>query len=88
MIPICYIIYIKYKRTASPKGESNMERAIVVKFYSDDKYLPSYDKVYYYDLNDDDSFARAFTSASYRLLEVCEANSGIKGRIERVEVIA
>lgn len=59
-----------------------MERAIVIKFYSGDKYLPSYDKVYYYDLNDDDSFARAFVSASYKLYEVCDANREIKGRIE------
>lgn len=59
-----------------------MEKCIVLKFYENGKYLPSYDEYYNYDLNDDNSFMRAYMEASYRLCCVCNKNKNIFGRIE------
>ena len=59
-------------------------RTIIVKFYCNGKYLPSYDKDYIYDLDDDESFNEAFVAAAYKIYEVCEANGKeITVRIEK-----
>lgn len=61
-------------------------RRITVKFYSGNHYLPSYDKTFEYDLNDDESFNKAWTAAAYKIYEVSEANGEeIKARIVKEE---
>lgn len=63
------------------------KRAIVLKFYSNNHYLPSYDKYYYFDLDNDESFNKAFSEAAYKMWEVGSANGEeIKGRIEDWEI--
>ena len=63
--------------------KENTKRELRVKFYSNGKYLPSYDKSYYYDIVDDGSFTKAFMSAGYLIYSVCEANTEITARIEK-----
>lgn len=61
-----------------------MKRKLIVKFYCNGKYLPTYDKEYIYDLDDDESFKEAYTAAAYKIYEVSEANGEqITARIEK-----
>jgi hypothetical protein len=62
--------------------KESTKRELRIKFYSNDKYLPSYDTSYYYDINDDESFREAYTSAGYRIMSVCQVNPEITVRME------
>ena len=59
-----------------------IEKRIVVKFYSNGKYLPSYNKTYYYDLMDDKSFNEAFANVGAMIHRICDNNKEISVRIE------
>lgn len=59
------------------------EKRIIIKFYCNGKYLPTYDKEYIFDLDDEESFRDAWVAASYKIYEVSEANGDeITARIE------
>jgi hypothetical protein len=60
---------------------------LVVKFYESGKYIPSMDKLYYYDLHDDESFQMAFCNGACYIQTITGKNEKMTARLEIVKNI-
>ena len=58
-----------------------------VKFYENGKYIPSMDKHYYYDLNEDESFQMAFCNGACYIQTITGENEKMTARLEIVKIL-
>ena len=59
-------------------------KTVIIRHYSNGKYLPSYDKEFSYDLNDDKNYEEVHAEIGAYISRICIMNSNITVRVEEV----